>query len=503
MTWLEGQTWRDLQREMRPGHGPWHIFHFAGHGSFDANADEGMVMLADDEGRAHPFRATELGRLLADHKPLRLAVLNACEGGRGSERDIFSSTASILVQRGLPAVLAMQYEITDRAAIELTRAFYEALADGLPVDAAVAEARKSVSLSVANTFEWGTPVLYMRSPDGVLFELSERPVAPEAARKPETQPAPQPAVVREAKVERRVEEPSKPQEPPNVLVITEPIRIELVRVPAGEFLMGTPPEDLPRVVKDYGGKEKLLKDETPQQRLILPDFYIGKYLVTVEQFDAFVKATGYHTEAEQNTFGYIWTGTDTESKKLNGTSWRQPTGPKSDLKGKANHPVTQVSWRDAQAFCEWAKVRLPTEAEWEKAARGTDGRDYPWGDQAPSENLCNFGMNVGDTTPVGRYPQGISPNGALDMAGNVWEWCSSKYEAYPYCADDGREDLPNHYLHTRVVRGGSFGYEAFLVRCAVHAGMGGHACGNHLGFRVCLTSSSASSLSTPLQSKTS
>lgn len=170
VTWLKGQTWRDLQREMR--HGPWHIFHFAGHGSFDVNADEGMVMLADDEGRAHPFRATELGRLLADHKPLRLAVLNACEGGRGSEHDIFSSTAAILVQRGLPAVLAMQYEITDQAAIELTRAFYEALADGLPVDIAVAEARKAVSLSVSNTFEWGTPVLYTRSPDGMLFALS-------------------------------------------------------------------------------------------------------------------------------------------------------------------------------------------------------------------------------------------------------------------------------------------------------------------------------------------
>lgn len=170
-TWLEGQTWRDLQRAMRRG--PWHIFHFAGHGAFDANADEGMVMLADDDGRARPFRATELGRLLADHRPMRLVVLNACEGGRSSKRDIFSSTASILVRAGLPAVVAMQYEITDRAAIELTRAFYEALADELPVDAALAEARKAVSLEVSNSFEWGTPVLYMRAVDGVLFTSYE------------------------------------------------------------------------------------------------------------------------------------------------------------------------------------------------------------------------------------------------------------------------------------------------------------------------------------------
>ena len=119
--------------------------------------------------------------MLADHRSLRLVLLNACEGARGSERDIFSSTASILVRRGLPAVLAMQYEITDQAAIEFARAFYEALADGLPVDAAVAEARKAVSLAVTNTVEWGTPVLYMRSPDGVIFDLGKALARPTPA----------------------------------------------------------------------------------------------------------------------------------------------------------------------------------------------------------------------------------------------------------------------------------------------------------------------------------
>ena len=450
VTWLEGQTWRDLQREMR--HGPWHIFHFAGHGSFDANADEGMVMLADDKGHSHPFRATELGRLLADHKPLRLAVLNACEGGRGSERDIFSSTASILVQRGLPAVLAMQYEITDRAAVELTRAFYEALADGLPVDAAVAEARKAVSMEVVNTFEWGTPVLFMRAPDGILFELSEHRVTP---------------VI-------------KPQEPPKVIVITEPICIELVRVPAGEFLMGTPPENLPRLVKEYGGNEEWFKDETPQQCLFVPNFYIAKYPVTVEQFDAFVRATGYQTDAEREGYGWAWTGG--EFYKESGASWRHPRGPKSDVKDKVNHPVTQVTWQDAQAFCRWAKVRLPSEPEWEKAARGVDGRAYPWGNQAPSEKLCNFGDKVGGTSAVGEYPDGASPYGALDMAGNVWEWCSSEYKNYPYRVDDGRENLTESVL--RVLRGGSSGSAASSVRCADRGSDLPHYRDVDRGFRV-------------------
>ena len=172
LTWLEGHTWRDLQQAMRRG--PWHIFHFVGHGGFDRNADEGFIALADESGKTHRLKATLLGRLLADHASLRLVLLNACEGARGSERDLFSSTAAILVQRGIPAVLAMQYEITDQAALEFARSFYGALADSLPVDAAVAEARKAVSFAVNNTVEWGTPALYMRSPDGVLFHIQDR-----------------------------------------------------------------------------------------------------------------------------------------------------------------------------------------------------------------------------------------------------------------------------------------------------------------------------------------
>jgi hypothetical protein len=172
LAWLEGPTWRTLQREMRGG--PWHVFHFIGHGGFDRNADEGFIALADEEGETRRLSATQLGRLLADHRFLRLALLNACEGARGGKRDIFSSTASILVRRGIPAVLAMQYEITDRAAIEVARAFYEAVAEGMSVDAAVVEARKAISLAVPNTVEWGTPVLYMRSTDGVLFDIHQQ-----------------------------------------------------------------------------------------------------------------------------------------------------------------------------------------------------------------------------------------------------------------------------------------------------------------------------------------
>jgi tetratricopeptide (TPR) repeat protein len=179
LTWLEGQTWRHVQRAMRGG--PWHVFHFIGHGGFDATADEGVIALANDDGTAHLLRATELGRLLANHDALRMVILNACEGAKSSQRDIFSSTAATLARRGIPAVLAMQEEITDHAAIECTRAFYEALSDGLPVDASVSEARTAISVSVANTLEWGTPVLYMRSPDGVLFDIAKATALPKPA----------------------------------------------------------------------------------------------------------------------------------------------------------------------------------------------------------------------------------------------------------------------------------------------------------------------------------
>src|SRR5215211_4247104 len=181
LTWLGGQTWRHLQRAMRRG--PWHIFHFVGHGGFDPATEEGAIALSNDAGRMQLLRATGLAELLDDHYPLRLVFLNSCEGARGSENDAFSSTAATLVRRGVPAVVAMQYEITDRAAIEFSRDFYEALADNLPVDAAVTEARAAVSMD--SMLEWGTPVLYMHSPDGRVFDVLAS--APRAHLPPETE----------------------------------------------------------------------------------------------------------------------------------------------------------------------------------------------------------------------------------------------------------------------------------------------------------------------------
>ena len=175
LTWLEGRSWRDLQRALQEGN--WQVLHFIGHGGFNRQEGEGYIALCGEEEETYRLRATELGRLLADHRSLRLVILNSCEGARGSLNKDFSSTASTLIRRGIPAVIAMQYEITDQAAIEFSRSFYESLTLEFPIDAAVAEARKAVCLAIPGTMEWGTPVLYMRSREGQMFDFNQSGLA--------------------------------------------------------------------------------------------------------------------------------------------------------------------------------------------------------------------------------------------------------------------------------------------------------------------------------------
>ena len=136
LSWLKGQTPQDLLDELQ--NPPWHVFHFIGHGGFNAELGEGVVVFADEAGVSRQVTGRDLGLLLGDHDPLRLAVLNSCDSARGDSADVFSSTAAALVRRGTPAVVAMQYEITDQAAIEFSRYFYNSIAAGTPVDAAVA-----------------------------------------------------------------------------------------------------------------------------------------------------------------------------------------------------------------------------------------------------------------------------------------------------------------------------------------------------------------------------
>ena len=212
---------------------------------------------------------------------------------------------------------------------------------------------------------------------------------------------------------------------------------ELIRIPAGEFLMGD--------------------DKHPVD---VAEFYIGKYPVTNKQYEAFVQATFYGPD--------FW------------SVFEMPAGSVFEMPaGKENHPVVYVSWHDAVAFCEWLSkdtgrmYRLPTEDEWEKAARGTDGREYPWGNEPPAKRngRCNFfDSGIGNTTRVDGYPEGASPYGVLDMAGNVLEWTDSLYD---------QSDIRHG------VRGGSYWHPGRYVRCACRNYVGPDLSDDNVGFRVC------------------
>ena len=172
---LDNATLSDLQRCLRRAR--YHIFHFIGHGEFDRSSEEGVLILEREDRAGHRVGSQYLGMLLHDHESLRLAILNACEGARTSRVDPFAGTAQTLVQQGIPAVIAMQFEIADDVAGTFAHEFYGAVADGYPIDAAVTEARKAI-FAAGRDVEWGTPVLYLRAPDGRIFDVAHTSGAP-------------------------------------------------------------------------------------------------------------------------------------------------------------------------------------------------------------------------------------------------------------------------------------------------------------------------------------
>ncbi|MGH3696221.1 MAG: CHAT domain-containing protein [Pseudonocardiaceae bacterium] len=174
LSWVEGQTYTALEDTLDQG--PWHVFHFVGHGGYNRDAEEGTLALADETGRTRWVGADDLSRLFAEHHTLRLVVLNACDTGRSGALDAFSSTAGALVRRWVPAVLAMQFEISDLAAVRFAQTFYESVAKRRPVDDSVMRARRALRLDNSHTLEWGTPVLYLRAPEGRIFGGTDPPL---------------------------------------------------------------------------------------------------------------------------------------------------------------------------------------------------------------------------------------------------------------------------------------------------------------------------------------
>ena len=253
---------------------------------------------------------------------------------------------------------------------------------------------------------------------------------------------------------------------PVTLTLQQPVSLDLIHIPKGSFLMGS----------DVAQDEKARDNEQPQHKIHLSDYYIGKTVITNAQFAAFIKATDYNAHETWAETG-IWF--------LSGVQY--PSGDK-------NHPATYISWEDAIAFCEWLSreskytVRLPTEAEWEKAARGPEGRIYPWGNDWDYKRLNTIYNTPRSTTPVGYYsPQGDSPYGLVDMAGNVWEWCHDWFEETLYqsrAETEAQNPAGPVQGSRRVLRGGSWSGDRYVARCAFRNRFDPSGRNNAYGFRV-------------------
>jgi formylglycine-generating enzyme required for sulfatase activity len=243
----------------------------------------------------------------------------------------------------------------------------------------------------------------------VLATPTPKPAPPTPTPRPSATPAPTEAPEESTEGEESVvEETTEPA--------AGPLFEDMVLIPAGPFTMG-----------QDGSKPK----NGPAHEVDLPAFEIDRFEVTNDEFAYFVEQTGYVTYAEENA-----------SK-----NWRDA------VEGKGNHPVVYVTWNDAVAYCEWAGKRLPTEAEWEKAARGDDGRVYPWGNDFVADNGNFYEGGIRGTTSVGSFGAGASPYGVEDMAGNVREWVQDFFLAYPGAAPDADPFFGEEY---RVNRGGGW-----------------------------------------------
>ena len=199
---------------------------------------------------------------------------------------------------------------------------------------------------------------------------------------------------------------------------------DMVLIPEGPFLMGSTKEDIDTLLKlDQNIEFGRLDNEMPQREVFLSAYYIDKYPVTNTKYKIFIESGGYTQKSLWSNAGweYVTQTNPLENNDLDNI-----------LNGEPDCPVVNVSWYESEAFAKWAGKRLPTEAEWEKAARGTDGRIYPWGNEYDKTRLNCAENKIEKPTSVTKYPQGQSVHGCFDMSGNVWEWASDWYDSQYY-----------------------------------------------------------------------
>lgn len=277
----------------------------------------------------------------------------------------------------------------------------------------------------------------------------------------------------------------------------------MILIPAGPFIMGSNKEDEEGLLERFGFVRPLYRDEHPQHSRTLPDYYIDTYEVSNQQYKQFVMATGHPEPATWIQTAYNVTlaklaqfslpklreiavdyfQLDRDTRQMSKQQLLDAMA--EDFKRQDQLPVTSVSWFDADSFCRWRGGRLPSEAEWEKAARGVDGQEFPWGNEWDPD-ITNIGENVmaeEGIVAVGSFPSNASPYGVYDMAGNVWEWTADWYQPYP----DSPFSSLEYGEQFKVVRGGGGGIGHYSLsvffRAALRSPMAPEASGDDAGFR--------------------
>ena len=278
---------------------------------------------------------------------------------------------------------------------------------------------------------------------------------------------------------------------------------DMVLVPAGEFIMGSDKVDTEGLQQRYGMVKPLYADEHPQQRVFLKSFYIDRYEISNSQYKEFTHKTRHQEPFEWSQNGYNLAPERLEQSDLSTLRWIASDYFKLDVDTKRldkaellrlmaekrsfldRLPVAGVMWQDADAYCRFQQKRLPNEAEWEKAARGTDGFEFPWGNTW-NPDVINAGDNTqwdNGIAPIGTYPSSKSPYGVYDMAGNVWEWVADDY--HPYAGN--KEPNPDYAARKKVLRGGGGGIGHYAIsqffRSAARQSSDPRATGADVGFR--------------------
>ena len=355
-------------------------------------------------------------------------------------------------------------------------------------------------------FQWGLRVLLEVRDRSLVAEQEEQVVVTEQASNSGVEQTARPASAAVSPTDETRAWPSK-QPAPRHQKRTGPGEAALILVPGGTFWMGISDDEMDRAIEDC--KTELKKEAAsckgwvlsaqPRHQVTLDSFFLAPYEVTNRQFEQFVQATGYQTAAENEGTAFVWINGQQGWQKTKGATWRQPeAGPDVFASDRADHPVVNVSWHDAEAYCRWAGKRLPTEAEFEYATRAGTQTIYWWGNSAPGQRqvanvadesgrdhlsviIAGYDDGAATTAPVGSYE--ANPFGLFDMTGNVAEWTADWSDGLYYRKSPERNPTGPSSGEYRVARGGGWSDASYRIRPAVRDGIAPTERGTKVGFR--------------------